>query len=258
MKKRCSYTVIILVLIISLISCKRNLKIPDKVELPANIGINQIIEHTGFTLSYNESHEQADWVAYELTKDEAQANTYDRTDDFREDPLVDEKSAQLIDYEPTNSTYARGHLAPAADFKWSETAMSESFYMSNMSPQVHEFNSGKWMYLEMEVRNWADIYDGVYVVTGGILKEGLSSIGSNKVSVPEKFYKVILDLDEQKGIGFIMPNTDIEDTFKNYAVSIDDVEEATGLDFFPLLDDKTEEKIESILNMSKWTFDYYK
>ena len=149
-------------------------------------------------------------------------------------------------------------MAPAADFKWSETAMSESFFMSNMSPMLHEFNGGKWMWLEAEVRNWADIYDGVYVVTGGILTSGLPAIGANKVSVPEKFYKVILDLDEQKGIGFIMPNKDIEDTFKNYAVSIDEVEEATGLDFFPLLDDKTEEKIESILNMSEWDFEFYK
>ena len=68
------------------------------------------------------------------------------------------------------------------------------------------------------------------------------------MSVPEKFYKVILDLDEQKGIGFIMPNEDIEDSFKNYAVSIDKVEEVTGLDFFPSLDDDLEEKIESVLN----------
>ncbi len=243
---------------LSFSSCKKEFIIPENVELPAAVGGHQIIVHYAYTLSYNEAHEQADWVAYELTREEALSDDFERMDDFREDPSVDGQSAQLNDYEPTQSTYARGHLAPAADFKWSETAMSESFYMSNMSPMLHEFNSGKWMYLEMEVRHWADIYDGVYVVTGGILTAGLPSIGTNKVSIPEKFYKAILDLDEQKGIGFIMPNEDIEDSFKNYAVSIDKVEEATGLDFFPALDDDLEEKIESGLNMSKWSFEYYK
>ncbi len=239
-------------------SCKKEQINSDKIELPAAVGNHQIIEHFAYTLSYNEEHEQADWVAYELTKEEATTTTYDRTDDFRADPSVTTGSADLSDYQPTEDTYARGHMAPAADFRWSEKAMSESFYMSNMSPQVHAFNEGKWMYLEMEVRHWAEIYNGVYVVTGPVLKDDLPTIGSHKVSVPEMYYKVILDLDEEKGIGFLMPNKDIDDTFKNYAVSIDEVEAATGLDFFPALDDKTEEKTESTLNMSLWNFKYYK
>lgn len=247
-----------IILITFFYSCKKNKNYSDKIELPAAVGNNQIIEHYAYTLSYNEEHEQADWVAYELTKEEATTTTYDRTDDFRTDPDITTGSAELTDYEPTKDTYARGHMAPAADFRWSEKAMSESFYMSNMSPQVHAFNEGKWMYLEMEVRHWAEIYNGVYVVTGPVLKEGLPTIGTNKVSVPEMYYKVILDLDEEKGIGFLIPNQPIEDTFKNYAVSIDDVEKVTGLDFFPSLDDKTEEKIESTLNMSLWDFEYYK
>ena len=258
MKLLFSALFISVILSLTLNSCKKKLVIPDNVELPADVGDHQIITHYAYTLSYNEDHEQADWVAYKLTREEALSDDYDRTDDFRADYAVTDTSAELSDYVPTQPTYARGHLAPAADFKWSEKAMSESFYMSNMSPMLHEFNSGKWMYLEMEVRNWAEIYDGVYVVTGGILTSGLSTIGANNVSVPDKFYKVILDLDEQKGIGFIMPNEDIEDTFKNYAVSIDEVENATGLDFFPALEDDVEEKIESTLNMSKWDFKFYK
>ncbi len=239
-------------------SCEKNEINSDNVGLPAPVGDHQIIEHYAYTLSYNEQHEQADWVAYELTKEEAEATTYDRTDDFRADPSVSTGSADLSDYEPTEDTYARGHMAPAADFRWSEKAMSESFFMSNMSPQVHAFNEGKWMYLEMEVRHWAEIYNGVFVVTGPVLKDNLPVIGAHKVSVPEMYYKVILDSDEEKGIGFLMPNKYIDDTFKNYAVSIDEVEAATGLDFFPSLDDETEEKIESVLNMSLWDFEYYK
>ncbi|MCF6364784.1 MAG: DNA/RNA non-specific endonuclease [Bacteroidales bacterium] len=257
MKNLLSVTFLSILLFLSY-SCKKDNFKPENIELPAPVGNHQIIEHYAYTLSYNEEHEQADWVAYELTKEEVLNQTYDRTDDFREDPNVTSTSAQLSDYEPTSQSYARGHLAPAADFRWSETAMSESFYMSNMSPMLHEFNSGKWFYLEAEVRNWAEIYDGVYVITGGILKDGLPTIGTSGVSIPEKFYKIILDPDEEKAIAFIMPNEDIRDTFKNYAVTIDKVEEETGLDFFPGLEDKLEEKIESTLNMSKWTFDYYK
>ncbi len=250
-------TILVLILISILFSCKKKNFEKDKIEYPAQVGDNQIIEHYAYTLSYNETHEQADWVAYELTQAEATDTTYARTDDFREDSEVSSTSSQLSDYEQTNQTYARGHLAPAADFRWSEQAMSESFLMSNMSPMIHEFNSGQWLSLEKEVRHWADIYDGVYVVVGGVLTSGLPTIGSNKVSVPEKFYKIILDPDREQGIAFIMPNENITSTFKNYVVSIDEVEEATGIDFFPELEDKLENKIEERVNMSKWEFKYF-
>ncbi len=240
------------------VSCKKKALQSNDIAIPAAVKDNPIIEHYAYALSYNEKHEQADWVAYELTKEEALSKKYDRTDDFRPDPEVSSKSAELSDYKPTQNMYARGHLAPAADFRWSEQAMSESFFMSNISPQVHAFNDGKWKYLEMQVRHWAEIYEGVFVVTGPVLKNDLPTIGANKVSVPEMFYKVILDLDGEKGIGFLMPNKDIKDSFKNYAVSIDVVETATGLDFFPALDDKKEDKIEAVLNMAAWEFKYYK
>jgi len=247
-----------LILIIAITSsCKKNNFNAKNIGNPANVGNNQIVEHKAYTLSYNETHEQADWVAYELTKKHVEDTTFQRQDDFREDSELSSGSSKLADYEPTKSVYARGHLAPAADFRWSEDAMSESFFMSNMSPQLHAFNSGKWLALEKEVRHWAIIYNDVYVVTGGILKPDLPTIGNSNVSVPERFYKIIVDANEEKAIAFIMPNKDINDTFKNYAVTIDEVEDATGIDFFPELDDKLENKIESTLNMSKWNFDFF-
>ncbi len=226
------------------------------IELPAQVGTNQIVEHLAYTLSYNETHEQADWVAYELTKEEAESEVVSRDDDFREDPDVSTGSAKLNDYK--SSGFDRGHLCPAADNKWSETAMSESFFMSNMCPQIHEFNDGKWKYLEYQMRDWAIMYGKIYIVTGPVLTSGLPSIGESEVSVPEFFYKVIVDGDTKKGIGFIMPHVDIEDSFKNYAVSIDEVEAKTGIDFFPNLDKDTETQIESTLNLSEWEFTQYK
>ncbi len=100
----------------------------------------EIVRHTDFVLKYSEKHEQAEWVAYQLTLSEVEAEDYQRTDDFREDSAVSTGSATLDDYR--GSGFDRGHLAPAEDFEWSAEAMSESFCMINMSPQKPGFNRG--------------------------------------------------------------------------------------------------------------------
>ena len=96
----------------------------------------QVVTHTFYTLSYSEPHEQAEWVFYELTPALVNGST-PRKDDFRPDPLVSTTSAQLSDYR--GSGFDRGHLCPAGDMKINHTAMSETFFMSNMSPQVAGF-----------------------------------------------------------------------------------------------------------------------
>ena len=223
-----------------------------QIEIPSGPE-GQIVSYVGYTLSYNEEHEQANWVAYELTAQEVQG-IVSRSDDFRADPEIRTGSATLVDYR--GSGYDRGHLAPAADMKWSEEAMSESFYMSNMSPQVSGFNRGIWKSLENRVRSWAVENTAVYVVTGGILSSGLPTIGPDSVSVPEYFYKVILDYQEPelKGIGFILSNQGSKSSLKTYAVSIDSVEQRTGIDFFPSLPDDMEERLESSIDLTLWGF----
>ena len=113
---------------------------------PAYSQKDAIVEHEYYTLRYNEKTEQADWVAYTLKKVNLDNSKFKRTDNFREDPDVKTKSATLADYK--GSGYDRGHLAPAADFAWTKNGMSESFYMSNMSPQQPDFNRGIWKKLE--------------------------------------------------------------------------------------------------------------
>ncbi len=224
-----------------------------QIDIPQSGSAGQIVSHVGYTLSYNEEHEQANWVAYELTANELRGELR-RTNDFRPDTLVNTGSAALIDY--MGSGFDRGHLAPAADMKWSQQAMSESFYMSNMSPQVPGFNRGIWKSLESRVRDWAVENGTVFVVTGGILSSGLPTIGPDSVSVPEYFYKVILDYREPelKGIGFILPNQGSKSSLKTYAVSIDSVEQRTSIDFFPLLPDTTENRLESSIDLKLWYF----
>lgn len=214
---------------------------------------NQIIHHSFYSLSYNEKHEQADWVMYELTKDMIQSGVIKRKDSFRVDPEVKSGSAKLLDYK--KSGYDRGHLCPAGDMKISKTAMSESFYMSNMSPQAPSFNRGIWKKLESYVRDWATENNEIYVVTGGVLNsEIITTIGKNNVSVPKYYYKVILDYraPEIKGIGFILPNEKGVYELEAYALSIDQVEEITGIDFFSSMPDSLENTVEKSFIINKW------
>jgi endonuclease G len=232
-----------------------NIKTSDivKLEIPKTNSNDIIVMHLGYSLVYNEPHEQATWVAYELTKSET-TKLYERTDKFIPDPYVKTNTANGKDY--AGSGFDRGHLAPASDMGWSATAMAESFYYSNISPQTASFNRGIWKKLEEQVRNWAVEYEKVYVVTGPVLKTGLPSIGANNVSVPNYFYKVVLDYTQQeiKGIGFILPNTGSSLPLQSYAVTIDSVENFTGIDFFPLLPDNQEEITEKTLCLNCWSW----
>ena len=146
-------------------------------------------------------------------------------------------------------------MAPAADFRWSAEAMDDTFYLSNMCPQTHAFNAGIWSDLESAIRSMAYEDGSIYVVTGPVLTDGpYDTIGENKVAVPSYFYKVVLDYSEPtlKAIGFILPHENSKNPLSYFAVTVDEVEERTGLDFFPLLPDSTEEKLESSLDTSLW------
>jgi endonuclease G len=192
-----------------------------------------------------------------LTSEETNS-TIKRSNKFIIDPLVKTGSADNSDY--AGSGYDKGHLAPAGDMGWSATSMKESFYYSNMSPQVPSFNRGVWKRVEELVRAWANEYKSVYIVTGPVLTNGLPTIGHDKVSVPKYFYKVILEYNASgtKGIGFVIPNAASQESLQRYAVSIDSVEKITGIDFFPLLPDKQEKAIESNLNVNEWTWKSFK
>ena len=225
-------------------------------ENPKALSNEEIIKHSGFTLSYNENYEQASWVAYELTADEL-IKRVKRSDYYKEDSKVSTGSALPSDY--TKSGYDKGHLAPAADLSWSEASMSESFFMSNMSPQKPGFNRGIWKKLEGYVRQWAFDNGAIYVVTGGVLNDIDKYIGKSNVGVPKYYYKVILDFTgpEKKGIGFILPNQSSSKKLQLYAVSIDKVETLTGIDFFHSLPDNEENLLESQFNINQWKFKTY-
>jgi len=214
---------------------------------------SQIVHHEGYSLSYSEPHEQAEWVAYELKKSQLSNANFKRPY-FEIDKAVKTGAAHWYNYK--NSGYDRGHLCPAADRKYSRSAFDETFLTSNISPQKHEFNAGIWNSLEQKVRYWAFKYDGVFVITGGVLKNELKSIGEEEVSVPKQFYKVLMDynLEKPKVIAFLMPHKSSKEPLYKFVVSIDSIESLTGIDFFPKLEDELENKLEASSNYKGWSF----
>lgn len=213
----------------------------------------EIVHHEGFSLSYSEPHEQAEWVAYELKKAQLSNNDFERPY-FEIDRAVKSRAADWNNYK--NSGYDRGHLCPAGDRNYSKEAYNETFLTSNISPQEHGFNAGIWNALEQKVRYWAYKYDGIFVVTGGILQDQLKTIGYEHVSVPNQFYKIILDNNngQIKMIAFLMPHKNSNEPLYKFVVPVDEIEKLTGIDFFPGLDDRTENKLEASSDYKNWSF----
>ncbi len=230
---------------------EKNLDAPG---LPLIFPGDDIIRHEGYILSYNRKHKQAGWVAYILKKTQIGADIKTRRSNrFIPDPQLKINSTRTDDYQRTG--YDRGHLASAADFSWSQKLMDESFYLTNISPQKPTFNRGIWKKLENMTREWATRFDSIYIVVGGILEDGLPTIGNNKISVPHFFYKVLLDYhsgQEAKAIGFIISQDAGDNPLMTYAVTVDSVEKVTGFDFFHQLPDSIEDKVEANKDLIWW------
>lgn len=223
----------------------------DRIYLPVGPS-DQIVHHTFYSLGYDNDWEQARWVAYVLTPDMVRNRSVKRTDEFRPDPEVKDRSAERDDYR--RSGYSRGHLVPAGDMGFDQTAMSETFFYSNMSPQLAVHNGAVWRELEETSRDWILKKGTTYIVTGPIVGKRPKRIGRNNVAVPDAFYRVMLT-EEGEGIGFIIPHEKQTEPLEDFAVSIDYVEEATGLDFFPEQTNLATADVEARLDKKAWPSD---
>ncbi|MBS1927216.1 MAG: DNA/RNA non-specific endonuclease [Chitinophagaceae bacterium] len=236
--------------------------------LPAVLPSEKVVFHSAYALVYDEPFEQAKWVAHIILPDVLNGSE-GRSNDFRPDSLISTGSAVESDYflktlMPDSTWkydgfgYDRGHLAPSADFRYSKKALSESYLYSNMSPQLADFNRGRWAELEDAIRQYAiDNHSELFVVTGPVLKPGLPRIerGTNKVAIPEIYFKVVYDKKNSRGIGFLMRNQRNDEPWYHYAVSIDSVEQVTGISFFPALDASLKQKVEAMSDAKPWRSD---
>lgn len=234
---------------------KRSLSVADGAyEIPAFTVArdhSQQIGHKAYTVDYNEEWRLPNWVAYSLTSEQT-SGPVERYNKFVPDPQVKGATAQWWDYK--NTSYDRGHLVPAGDMKWDQTAMMECFYLSNICPQNHTLNEGDWNYLENRVRGWANFYGKVYVACGPMVSEHPEVIGENCIAVPDSFFKVVLCnmRGTWKAVGFVYANNGTHHNLSDYCRTVDEVERITGIDFFPLLPDDIENEVESAIDWEAW------
>ncbi|MBO7046321.1 MAG: ABC transporter permease [Prevotella sp.] len=213
----------------------------------------QILKRQGYTTSYNEQTRNPNWVAWHLTKSHTYGSFQRKNEVFTEDESV--KAPRATDKDYYNSRYDRGHMCPAGDNKWDKKAMEQSFLFTNICPQNHGLNKYEWNDLEILCRDWAREYGAIDIVCGPIYyqKSEQKTIGRNKVWVPDAFFKVVLCRQgSPKAIGFIYRNEGVKQKMEEAVYTVDEIEQLTGMDFFPALDDKTEDRIEAKASLSEW------
>lgn len=222
----------------------------ETVMMPQGLSDN-VVKYKGFTVHFNKNRHIPNCVVYEITATEAKGRR-EREGDFERDSKV-AGCPNWWDYR--DSGYDRGHMAPAGDMKWDEQAMNETFYLTNICPQDNELNAGMWNDIELKVREWARRDKSLIVITGPIVDKNPETIGQDMdIVVPEAFFKVVLShkTTPMKAIAFICPNRACGGSLKRYAVSVDEVERRTGMNFFNALPDDVEEKLESTCNINQW------
>ena len=225
------------------------------LEIPASAGSGRIVKHDAYVTSYNTQTLIPDWVAYELTAEEAGGRKKRDGIEFKMDPDL-RGCTQAMREDYSNSGWTKGHLMPAADAATSTSTMEETFYFTNICPQNEVLNAGDWQFLEKKVRSWAKRYGSIFVVTGPIVGDNrYGTIGDRDVVIPDAFYKALLvrrDDGSYSSIAFVMGNDDDRYYLKDCKMTVDELEALTGFDFFPGLDDKIEEKVESKIKLSDW------
>jgi endonuclease G len=202
-------------------------------------GNNQYLCRTAYAVNYNYATKVPFYAVEHITAANLVKNA-PRKDDFREDPEIPTPHrATLADY--TGMGFDRGHVAPAADMTFSAQAMSESFFLSNMMPQVPGNNRGIWKYLEENVRYWVQVKGEVYVITGTLFDAQPKMM--NKVAIPSHVYKIVIDPKSGKQIAYLFPNEKLDPKLiDNYAVSVATIEQKTGINFSPALTNNAAEK----------------
>lgn len=212
---------------------------------------SQILKRHSYVVSYNYQRKCPNWVFWKLTREHADGKVKRPDYAFHEDMEVPAPRAELSDYR--GSGYDRGHMCPAGDNKWNADVMYESFLLSNVCPQDKQLNSGVWNQIEIKCRYWAKKYGSLYIVCGPVyLGKENRYIGTNRVSVPDAFFKVVLCLNERRGIGFICLNSAGKWSDVCHVYSIREIERITGYTFFPCLPFDIAQQVKNKAKMKLW------
>ncbi len=266
-----------------------------RLEMPHLNSANVFVPHfatiagkkdVNYSVEWSNTMKHSTWVAYTYDANNIAKNV-SRGENFVVDPDLPSGSVLVDNSYHTNDGYDRGHLCPSGDRLYSTEVNDQTFYFTNMSPMLHNFNSGGiWQAVESEVRAWGELissgkYDTVFVAKGGTLDKLLvnftGTTNDSKIPttdangysvkglpVPAYYFTAVLTVKDGKyeAIGFLLPHDDtlkpisgssftVAD-LKKYSLSIDDLEKETGIDFFCNLPDAVEDAIESELNFDVW------
>lgn len=224
------------------------------VSMPANLS-HSVLHYKAITIYYSDKYRVPACVAYEMTS--TQATMADAPDAERRENYNfnrDTKVARCPEWwEYKETGYDRGHMAPAMDMRWDKEAMEQCFLMTNICPQDHELNDGEWRHMEEAIHTWARRTDRLVIFTGPVLRNDVKRTGKHHdIAVPTKFYKVVYDVKQNKAIAFLFKNEKATGSWTNYAVTVDDVEAITGIDFLASLPDDVETAIESRQSIKSW------
>lgn len=220
---------------------------------PQSPGTTQYICKQNYAIHYRYDTKTAEYVVQHVTL-QSISGPAKRKDDFRPDPSIPpEHRSVLSDY--AGFPFDRGHLSPGADNTINDDIMSESFFLSNMVPQVPNHNRGIWKQLETAVRNWVQEGKDIYVVSGTVYAPGYQTIGANRVGIPTHMWKVVVDRKNSKSIAFLFPNAPLPVAdLPKYATSIGSIEQYTGINFMPQLTPQQKKVLEDTPpNLAEWS-----
>lgn len=241
-----------LILLTVLISLASSLHAQSGLILHSEMSRETIIHHKGFSMSYNTSYVMPSWLTYKVTSSNVVYNPSFKPK-YKPDPLVNTRSATKKDYD--EGGYLMAQLANYLDVQAIDGAVQESFYMSNIVPMKLAFYQHIWVKTEKLIRLWVGEGEGFYIVCGPILTDApFPTMGTNKVSVASRYYKIVYDANNMKAIGFVFKNGVSSGKLSSFAKSVDEIEAITGINFFPDLDEETEKSVENSIDFSFWNF----
>lgn len=207
---------------------------------------SKIIKYNVITLSYNEICKIPEWTMYRLSKERSSSN-FARREGFDFKPDKNVKCASNIDYK--NSNYDKGHMVPAEDMRDNSQNLAETFMLTNVCPQLPDFNRGIWKDLEILIRNFVEKENrNVLIITGTLFNASLEikTIGTNKVTIPHYFFKIVYDYENKKGIAYLIPQNYTSKDLRDYEIRISELESKINLIFFK----------EGSLNIKRLIFNY--
>ena len=210
-------------------------------------------DYDGYTAYYSPEWNVPRCTVYELTRGKTRGKASREGILFRDDTAVP-GSAWSSDYK--DSGYTRGHMTPAGDMKWSARALEQTFFTTNICPQLAEMNENAWGDLEKKVREWARRDEALVVITGPVVDRRPKTIGrKHRVAVPRQFFKVVVAhrARPMRAIAFLYDHRDGDRaSISSHAVSIDSIEALTGLDLLCRLPRSTQDTLERSSNADRW------